>query len=132
MLTHKYMVVYYEWPFMTKNGYTVIKYLYIVNKNRDTSNKYRNCSFGIGILVVHAIVGFFIFFCNICVYVVVMFPFCLWTSLPNFPITTLDLYFKSQLHTDTPTVVKVDLNIFTEIPSKNICFILDQFHNANY
>ena len=31
-----------------------------------------------------------------------------------------------QLDTDTPKVVKVDLNIFTEIlPSKNICFILD-------
>ena len=29
-----------------------------------------------------------------------------------------------QLDTDTPTVVKVDLSIFTEIlPSKNICFI---------
>jgi hypothetical protein len=38
-----------------------------------------------------------------------------------------------QLDTDTPTVVKVDLNIFTEIPpSKNICFILDQFYNTNY
>jgi hypothetical protein len=37
-----------------------------------------------------------------------------------------------QLDTDTPTVVKVDLNIFTEIPSKNICFILDQFYNATY
>ena len=38
-----------------------------------------------------------------------------------------------QLDTDTPTVVKVDLNIFTEIPpSKNICVILDQFYNTNY
>jgi hypothetical protein len=38
-----------------------------------------------------------------------------------------------QLDTDTPTVVKVDLSIFTEIPpSKNICFILDQFYNTNY
>ena len=38
-----------------------------------------------------------------------------------------------QLDTDTPTVVKVDLNIFTEIPpSKNICFIFDQFYNTNY
>jgi hypothetical protein len=38
-----------------------------------------------------------------------------------------------QLDTDTPTVVKVDLNIYTEIPpSKNICFILDQFYNTNY
>jgi hypothetical protein len=38
-----------------------------------------------------------------------------------------------QLDTDTPTVVKVDLNIFTEIPpSKNICFMLDQFYNTNY
>ena len=38
-----------------------------------------------------------------------------------------------QLDTDTPTVVKVDLNIFTEIPpSKNICFILDQFYSTNY
>ena len=37
-----------------------------------------------------------------------------------------------QLDTDTPTVVKVDLNIFTEIPpSKNICFMLDQFYNTN-
>jgi hypothetical protein len=33
-----------------------------------------------------------------------------------------------QLETDTPTVVKVDLNIYTEIPpSKNICFILNVF-----
>ena len=38
-----------------------------------------------------------------------------------------------QLETDTPTVVKVDLNIYTEIPpSKNICFILDQFYYMNY
>jgi hypothetical protein len=38
-----------------------------------------------------------------------------------------------QLDTDTPTVVKVDLNIITDIrPSKNICFILDQFYNTNY
>ena len=38
-----------------------------------------------------------------------------------------------QLDTDTPTVVKVDLSIFTEIPpSKNICFILDQFYYTNY
>jgi hypothetical protein len=37
-----------------------------------------------------------------------------------------------QLDTDTSTVVKVDLSIFTEIPSKNICFILDQFYNTNY
>ena len=38
-----------------------------------------------------------------------------------------------QLETDTPTVVKVDLNIYTEIPpSKNICFILDQFYYTNY
>jgi len=35
-----------------------------------------------------------------------------------------------KLDTDTPTVVKVDLNIFTQIPpSKNNCFILDQFYN---
>ena len=38
-----------------------------------------------------------------------------------------------QLDTDTPTVVKVDLNIITDIrPSKNICFILDQFYDTNY
>ena len=38
-----------------------------------------------------------------------------------------------QLETDTPTVVKVDLNIYAEIPpSKNICFILDQFYYTNY
>ena len=43
----------------------------------------------------YCIVGFFIFFCNICVYVVVMFPFCLWTSLPNFPTTTLVKFLSS-------------------------------------
>ena len=38
-----------------------------------------------------------------------------------------------QLDTDTPTVVKVILSVFPVIPpSKNICFILDQFYYTSY